>query len=385
VELVTNVRVVQCMPDLGWADSVLTEAVEAAATTGDRRLAAHALVQRGLLRLFTEVGVTPQELQRTAEQAIGVFEDLGDELGLARSWRLVGQAHYLDRQAGPSGDANERALGHARRAGDRFEEREIVEWLVIALLLGPAPAEIAIPRCARLLQDAGDDHTLLPQILSALAALAAMQQRRGDAFELIERSRTIMNERGEWTWIVTFWWSFVHLWQDDPVTAEQELRPAYEALAKIGEKSHFSSIAHALAAVAHAQGRYEEAERLAGECRDACRANDVHSQVAWRSILAKILARRNELVEAEGLAREAVALAETSDFLLAHADALADLADVLELAGRPEEAARVLEDAIGVHERKGNLLAAEQARSRQLDRARRRQRTGSTTRPLRRD
>jgi len=365
VELVPNVRVVQGMTDLGWADRVLTEAVEAAATTGDRRLAAHALVQRGLLRLFTEVDVTPQETLRTAEQAIAVFQDLGDDLGLARAWRLVGQAHYLDRQGGPSGDANERALDYARRAGDRFEEREIVEWLVIALLLGPAPAPAASPRCERLLEEAGDDQALLPQILSALAALAAMQQRPDEASELIEQSRTIMNERGEWIWIVTFWWSFVHLWQDDPDTAEQELRPAYDELAMIGEKSHFSSIAHALAAVAYAQGRYEEAERLARECEGACRANDVHSHILWRSILAKVLARRNDLAEAERLAREAVAFAETTDFLLAHADALADLADVLELAGRPDEAARAIEEAIVVYERKGNLLAANRARARQ--------------------
>jgi class 3 adenylate cyclase len=52
VDLIPNVRVVQGMGlDMGWADRALTEAVEAA-TTGDRSLAAHALVQRGLLRLL---------------------------------------------------------------------------------------------------------------------------------------------------------------------------------------------------------------------------------------------------------------------------------------------------------------------------------------------
>ena len=55
VELVPNVRAMQGVnADLSWADRALTEAVEAAATTGDRRLAAQALVQRGFLRLFTE-------------------------------------------------------------------------------------------------------------------------------------------------------------------------------------------------------------------------------------------------------------------------------------------------------------------------------------------
>src|SRR5207247_2344103 len=60
VELIPNLRVIQSLSEvseLSWADRALTEAVEAAATTGDRRLAAHALVQRGLLRLFTEANV----------------------------------------------------------------------------------------------------------------------------------------------------------------------------------------------------------------------------------------------------------------------------------------------------------------------------------------
>ena len=82
VEFVPYVRVVQGMGgDMSWADRVLTEAVEAAATTGDRRLAAHALVQRGLLRLFTESEVTPSELIDGADRSIAVFEELGEELG----------------------------------------------------------------------------------------------------------------------------------------------------------------------------------------------------------------------------------------------------------------------------------------------------------------
>ena len=148
VELIPNVRVVQGLAtEMTWADRVLTEAVEAAATTGDRTLAAHALVQRGLLRLFTEGGVTARELIDVAERSIAVFEELRDELGLARAWRLKAQADYLARRGGACVNASELALEHARIAGDRFEEQEIVEWLVIALLLGPMPAADAAERC----------------------------------------------------------------------------------------------------------------------------------------------------------------------------------------------------------------------------------------------
>ena len=189
VELVPNVRVVQGLAmDMTWADRVLTEAVEAAATTGDRLLAARALVQRGLLRLFTETGVTVDELIDVAERSIAVFEELRDELGLARAWRLKAQAHYLARRAGACAEASERALEHARSAGDRFEEHEIIEWLVIALLLGPAPAAEAAERCRCLIDEVPDAPVLQAEILAALAPLEAMLGRKDEAGELIRRA-----------------------------------------------------------------------------------------------------------------------------------------------------------------------------------------------------
>ena len=367
VELVPNVRAVQGMSDLRWADRVLTEAVEAAATTGDRRLAAHALVQRGLLRLFTEHDVTSKDIVQTAEQAIEVFEDLDDHLGLARAWRLMAQADYLGRRLARCEEASERALEHARLAGDRFEEREIVEWLVIALLLGPTPVSEAIARLRVLLADTTESPALQAVILAGLSELEACRGRVAEAVELMERSKQIMEEAGEWIWIVTFWWGHVFVWTGDPVTAERELRPAYEALKRIGEKSHFSSISHELSDVVYAQGRYDEAESLTRECEAASRANDVHSQILWRAIRAKIFAHRRAFDDAERLAREAIELAEGSDFLPAYADALAAFGEVLTLAGRTEEAKRAVNDAIGLYERKGNRLAADAARARLQD------------------
>ena len=363
VDLVPNVRVVQGITDLTWADRVLTEAVEAAATTGDRQLAAHALVQRGFLRLFSAAEVTPRELIDVSKRAIAAFDELHDELGLARAWRLVAQAHYLDRDMQSCANASERALEHARRAGDRFEEREIVEWLVIALLLGPAPVPDAIRRFEGLLEEVGADPFLQAEILGGLAPLVAMQGRQAEADNIVARSQTIMDESGEWVWIVFFWRASIHLWRGDASAAEQELRPAYENLKRIGERSHFSSLAHALATALYAQGRYADTEQMTRECETASRPNDVHSQILWRSIRAKALARRNEMGDALRLAHEAVTLAQESDFLPAHADALADLAEVLRLADQEDEARAAIEEAIVLYEQKGNLLAAGVARA----------------------
>jgi DNA-binding SARP family transcriptional activator len=364
VELVPNVRVVQGLSDLSWADRVLTEAIEAATTSGDRGLAAHASVQRGFLRLFTDEGVSPDELFDVSDRAIPIFESLGDELGLARAWRLVSQAHYLDGRPGLCAEASERAWVHARGTSDAFERREIVEWLVIVLLLGPTPATAAQSRLEELLDETVGAVDIHAQVFAGLATAAAMRGDMKAARVSIEKSKRIMNDLHQWIWIVTFWWGFVHLWAGEPDVAEAETRPAYEALSKIGEKSHFSSVAHSLAAVAYAQGRYDEAETLTRECEEACRPNDIHSQIMWRAIRAKVLAQRGLYDEAERLGREALTLAERGDFLLAHAEAACDLGEVLELAARPAEAALAFGYAADLFDRKGVITAAADARGR---------------------
>jgi predicted ATPase/DNA-binding SARP family transcriptional activator len=363
VELVPNMRVVQGLPDLSWADRVLTEAVEAAATSGNRALAARALVQRGFLRLFSEEA-TPAELIDVSDRAIAVFEELGDELGLARALRLAGQAQYLDRRAASCVELSEQALVHARRAGDRFEEREIVEWIVIALLLGPTPASEAHARCVELLDEEWEDSAFPAEISSAAAALIAMQGRVTEAEALLADARAAIEDASDQIWLVALWAAFIRDWLDDPSGAEHVLRPAYEALGRVGETTHFSTVAHTLAHALYLQGRYDEAEDLTVECERASRANDVHSETMWRAVRAKILARRHAFDEAEQLAREAVGFAAAGDFLPANANALADLAEVLELRGRPDEAALALEEAIELYERKENALAAASCRRR---------------------
>jgi ATP/maltotriose-dependent transcriptional regulator MalT len=151
------------------------------------------------------------------------------------------------------------------------------------------------------------------------------------------------------------------VWQGDPAGAEAELRPAYEALKALGERSHFSSLTHELSNAVFLQGRYDEAEQLTHECEQSSRPNDVHSQILWRSIRAKVLAHKGEFEAAEELARVAVTIAAQSDLYPAHADALMDLAHVLELRGELQAAALSIEEAIHFYTLKGNLAQLERA------------------------
>ena len=368
VELVPNVRVIQGLgTDFAWAERVLTEAVEAAATTGDRRLAANALVQRAFLHLFTEADVTADELLETAGRAADVFEDLDDNLGLARAWRLIAQAHYLARRGHECAEASERAFAYARLADDVFEQREILEWLAIAYFLGPIPAEEGVRRCEQLREQTRGDAVAEVHILGAQAFLLGMLGRTDAALALLSRGEELLEELGEWIWVYTWHAAAIHLWQGDAARAEAELRPSYDALKKLGERSHFSTMTHGLAMATYLQGRYDEAEQLTRECEEAARANDVFSEIMWRSVRAKVFARTGRLDAAATLAAEAVALARSGDFHVGTAEALMDLAEVEALSGRADNAAAALEDALRYCALKGNLLAAERARRRLLD------------------
>jgi tetratricopeptide (TPR) repeat protein len=119
-----------------------------------------------------------------------------------------------------------------------------------------------------------------------------------------------------------------------------------------------------LAQALYDQGRLDDAEEAARLSRENAAGEDVSPQIVWRGVEAKILARRGETYDAETLAREAVEIAAATDFLTYHADALSDLAEVLEAAGRAEEAREAVRSALDLYEEKGNLVSAGRARRR---------------------
>jgi tetratricopeptide (TPR) repeat protein len=81
-------------------------------------------------------------------------------------------------------------------------------------------------------------------------------------------------------------------------------------------------------------------------------------------VQARVIAHRGEHLEAERLAREAVAGQEQSDNLGFQGDAWCDLAEVLGAAGRDDEAAAAFAEALERYERKGNIPLSRQVRTR---------------------
>ena len=154
----------------------------------------------------------------------------------------------------------------------------------------------------------------------------------------------------------------VAMLKGDASGAEALARELCEEAQSTGELGNFMWVSCWLAQALLELGRDDEAEQWL-ELGPATAPDAMAiTQVLWRRVRAKVLARRGESEAAEQLAREAVALAEETDALNEHAAALLDLAEVLTLGGR--DARAELEDALALYERKGNLVMAERTRAR---------------------
>ena len=113
-----------------------------------------------------------------------------------------------------------------------------------------------------------------------------------------------------------------------------------------------------LSRVVRDQGRDDEALVFSEAAEQASAPHDFESQALWRSARAPILARRGEAGEAEELARAAVSIVQNAEAPHLTADALVELASVLQIVGKIDEARRTAGEAVELFRRKGCAYSA---------------------------
>jgi tetratricopeptide (TPR) repeat protein len=137
-----------------------------------------------------------------------------------------------------------------------------------------------------------------------------------------------------------------------------ELEVDHDYLAARGETYFLSTLAALMGRVARELGRDDEAIRLSESAQAASADDDLESQALWRMVRAPVLARRGELAAAEALAREAVEFSLRTEAPLLQADSFAELAVVLEAAGRRDAAVEAIDEALARYDGKGHRAAA---------------------------
>ncbi len=248
-------------------------------------------------------------------------------------------------------------IEHARMVEDPTLEVRFLPSLAACALYGPTPVEVAEERCNELLVKADGDRRTMAIIQCVIAHLLAMQGRFEEARARYRRSRAMLEELG-WRFhasLTSIDSGAVELLAGDFEAAEAELRGDLEVLQSMGERDYMPTIAALLSETLYQQGRLDEAEATTGLSEDSAAPNDVFSQYLWRSVRAKVLARRGDHVDAELLSKEAVRLIDSTDDPDSQGNARMDLAEVYALAGRTREAEHSLQQAAASLGSKGNV------------------------------
>ncbi|MBV9164857.1 MAG: AAA family ATPase [Solirubrobacterales bacterium] len=349
------------------ADSVLSEAVESARATGQDGVAVDAALELAALRLNNaDAAVGQAGVWRELERAIPFYEHSGDEAGLARALGIAGTLRHWRGEAAAAIEDFTRAAHHARNAGEVAQEVESLWGALAAMLLGPTPVDQALTRIEGLSPAAAQSSSLRLHVMRTRASLEAMRGRFQTARDLISQAKDLAAELGQEVTLARIALNAgpIELLAGDPAAAERELQPAYDALKRMEHWGFLASIVPRFVDALLAQGRDDEGLRLTEVIERHIVPEDVDAQVGWRRVRARLLARRSDLEQAKRLAREAVTMAERTDHLDLTAEAHAALAEVLHAAGSNEHARRALERAVRLYEQKGNVVGAEQARSR---------------------
>ncbi len=345
--------------EVARSEALLQGVAEAAAAAGDRRVEWYALLGLAGQRDTIHAVYSATDLLEVTEQAIQVFEDLGDDLGLARAWRTMSYAARRRSHFGAATEAAERALEHARRTPDRQEHARCADALCSCIVYGPTPAPAGIDRLEAMLEEVGSNRVFEANVAAALSALQAMVGLFDEAAALARRAEAIYRDLGLRFAIVGLKQLAADnaLLADDPAAAERELREAADLIPGTGAQL----VAPWLGAAVYGQGRYDEADALAKTVEAAAPEDDTGMQIRWRCLRALVETRKGRVDPAVALAMSAVARAEETDALNLHGDAVMTLAEVLRLGGRDEEAVTATRRALGLYERKGNFAAAGRA------------------------
>jgi len=331
------------------ADSAAARAHE----EGDESAEALARVLAGLH--YSLVGANPDGLEILARRAVRLLERESDHAGLAKVWFAVSVGvASLRGQYEEMAQAAQQALRHARLAGE--QPRHLFD-LEVALYWGPRPADDALRTL-----DASLPANPPPRSALIRSLLLGMLGRFDEAWSAARAASA------RWQEVSAVDGS--HLLADlarfegDTEAAEAYLARFCDWAEAHGQRSYLSTYAPTRGRFLWALGRHDEAEELARLGRELGDEQDAATQGAWREVAALVRASRGEHEEAERLAREAVAISARTDAPIWQGDAAHALAEVLQLAGRTDEAAAAFEQALEHYELKRNVPLVEQTRAR---------------------
>jgi tetratricopeptide (TPR) repeat protein len=316
------------------------------------------------LQNFLDPTWRSDDVRRHVSQVLPILEASGEERGVAGAIEALANARLAEGTFDGLEEMIRRVIDHATRAGDIREESTMRAHLCAIGLWGPTPVPEIIDRCRQTLawaERAPGSEGCAGRVQRVLGLLEAMVGRFQDARRSVSRSSEIFQSLGllPSQTVTRIFAGEIEILARLPDVADGILREALAGADALGV--YGGGVTVRLAEVALMRGRIDEADQFIVESGWQF-ISDRDNAAEWRATRARVLARLGRLAEADTVAREAVALVEGTGYLVTRAGAHRALAEVLQEAGRGEEARVEYERALVLFEQKGDLVRAAMVR-----------------------
>jgi len=335
------------------ADERYLLAAAAARRLGDRTREGYAEIRHAYTIELTDPSEGSAATERqVARRWITHFERLSDERGLALAYRLLGAPEWLHGRYARAGEFFGEALAHAQAAGDDHLVQELFLHIGGSAFFGPATAREHAEAQGAFKRFAREIPSMRPFITIADAFEAALRDQLDDAEALVWAATEAGAELGL---TPTAFYEFAGLilgLQGRWAEGARYLEERADLGRSLGDAGHGSTDAAWASRLRGRAGEAAAAITWADEAERLGAPDDFATQAGLRQGRALAYATLSRTSEAEEIARDAVAILETTDALTEIADGYDDLAVVLEAAGKHAEAVEALRHAHDLATRK---------------------------------
>ncbi len=331
------------MTDMPAVSSEMEAVRELAREEGDNRVEGRALTALAQVALYRDTDhVRSRELANEALRVIDADDDVGrfdalETVATTRWWE--GDLAEVERLADEKLEIAERIHRPDLQAGVLLELADLHD-----VRLEPELAKDALERATALAEESGSRRSRAWTLRMA-GNQAALHGRLDDGEALLEEALALFAESGislssarTLNGLGRVAWA-----KGDLRRAEERFREAIRILMPLQDRGTLVESQRMLAQVLLAQGRTEEAERLALDARETVGDRDVSSDATTRLALGLVRAAQGRDEEAERLLREASEILRPTGFRRHEIDPLTALAGFLREHGREDEATAVEE------------------------------------------
>jgi class 3 adenylate cyclase/tetratricopeptide (TPR) repeat protein len=334
-------RAADRLSDLPAVAREMEEVLAAAIGEGDKWTQGRALVTLAEAVLLR--GADVQAAEQMIDEALEVFEP-DDLTGRFRALRASASIAWARGDLAKEEQMMLEGLELARQAGRKDFESEASDELASVYL-----ARLELDRAAPLVQQAillAEQSGSAEARGRALRFAGQLHLQRGeleDAAAALEGAREHLSEAGA-AWALGRTLNFaarVARQQGDLTRSERLFRESIRLLATLEDRATLCESQRSLAELLLAEGRVDEAERLALAARETVGPHDVTSLATTAMSLGLVRAAQGNDEEAEELLREAYDTISTTLHRSGQREALEALAQFLRERGRDDEAAEL--------------------------------------------